>query len=236
MYELMPGTRSGHGSGRVTGRAGWLPAIWCCVFWLALSGRSALAGQPDPRAMLQEMTDRVLAEIRQDPTLVQDDARVRALADRYILPHIDFNASSQWVLGKYWRTATEQQRNRFVQEFRALLLNTYLRSINKYSDNVIHILPSRATPQDDRAEVEAEVEQPGGLPIHVSFRLHLQSGAWLIYDISVEGISLVTTNRSAFAREISVQGLDALIVRLAKMNAAEPAAPTRVAAPATPAR
>ncbi len=227
MHDQIAGNTRIHGAGR----AGRVSAMVCCAFLLALGSRLVTAAQQDPRAMLQEMTDRVLAEIHRDPALLQDGRRLRDLADRYILPHIDFNAASQWVLGRYWRTATDRQRSRFVEEFRALLLKTYLRSINKYHDNAIHILPSRG-PHGDRAEVDAEVEQPGGPPIRLGFRLHLQSGDWLIYDISVDGISLVATNRSAFSREIREQGLDGLIARLAKMNAVEEGTSTAVTAPA----
>ena len=214
---------------------GWLCALLSGVFCLLVQCPVALAGQPDPRVLLQEMTDQVLAEIRKDPEQLQDVARVRVLADRYILPHIDFYAAAQWVLGKHWRMASEQQRQRFAAEFRALLLNTYLRSITTYHENVIRILPLRAAPQADRAEVDAEVEQPGGPTIHVGFRLHRAAGEWLVYDITIDGISLVTTHRSGFSREITEQGLDSLIARLSRMNSdatAERAAP--LASPATP--
>lgn len=194
--------------------------MFCFVCCLTLFVQPAPADQPDPRVMLQEMTDQVLAEIRKDPEQVQDIERVRTLAERYITPHIDFYVAAQWVLGKYWRNASESQRLRFVEEFRALLLNTYLRSITTYRENVIRILPLRSTPQADRAEVSAEVDQPNGPTLHIDFRLHRAAGEWLVYDISVDGISLVTTHRSSFSREISEQGLDSLITRLARMNSA----------------
>jgi phospholipid transport system substrate-binding protein len=175
------------------------------------------AGQADPQQLLQEITDQLIEEIHRDPQRLKDVGQVRLLAERYILPHIDFQAAGQLALGKYWRTASVQQRRRFVEEFRALLLHTYLRSINNYQERVIQILPARFV-QEHRADVDAEVEQPGGPPVHVHFRLHRVNGDWLIYDIAVEGISLVATHRSAFAREISAQGLDSLIARLARMN------------------
>jgi phospholipid transport system substrate-binding protein len=188
--------------------------FWALLMTISLPSQAEVG----PEAMLQEMTDQVLAEIRKDPGRLRDIAQVRALADRYVVPHIDFVAVAQWVLGRHWRLANEQQRARFVEQFREMLLNTYLRTVNDYRENVIRIIPSRAPPQSSRAVVNAEVEQPGGPSVHLGFRLHNHGNGWLIYDISVEGISLVASHRSGFSREISERGLDGLIARLEKIN------------------
>jgi len=189
----------------------------CCLL-LSIVSTSARS-EPGPEAMLQEVTDDVLAEIRRDPAQLQDVARVRALVERFILPHVDFQTAARWVLGKYWRTATPGQRVRFVDEFRQLLLNTYLRSISNYRENRIRILPARSGQTPGRAEVDVEIDRPGGPPVRVSFRLHRPGTDWLIYDISVEGVSLVATHRSSFSKEIHDNGLDSLIDRLARLNA-----------------
>jgi phospholipid transport system substrate-binding protein len=196
------------------------------LFWVLLMAVSLpLQADSTPEAMLQEMTDQVLAEIRKEPGRLSNIAEVRALADQYVLPHIDFAAVAQWVLGKHWRLASPEQRVRFQEEFRELLLNTYLRTVNNYSENIIRIIPSRAQPKSGRAVVNAEIELPGGSPVHLDFRLHKPGNDWLVYDISVEGVSLVASHRSGFSREISEQGLDGLIARLEKMNASGGAGP-----------
>jgi phospholipid transport system substrate-binding protein len=190
------------------------------LLWLALCAPVATAAQdnPGPADMLHDVTDRILAEIRENPDQLKDVDRVRELVDRYVLPHIDFRAAAQWALGKYWRTASSEQRERFVQEFRQLLLNTYIRSIRDYHDNKITISPARGTPGSGRAEVAAEIERPGGPPVHLGFRMHRSGGEWLVYDISVDGVSLVATHRTSFAREIHDRGLDGLIEHLASLN------------------
>ncbi|MGB5538715.1 MAG: ABC transporter substrate-binding protein [Gammaproteobacteria bacterium] len=193
--------------------------MFVLIGMLLLPGGPAVQAEPGPEVLLREVTDQVLAEIRKDPEQLKDVARVRALTERFILPHIDFQVASQWVLGKYWRTASGQQRLRFVEEFRQLLLNTYVRSISNYRENRISIAPARGSPASGRMEVDAEIEQPGGPPVHLGFRLHRPETDWLVYDISVEGISLVATHRSSFAKEIHDKGLDSLIDRLASMNA-----------------
>ena len=179
-----------------------------------------LAGNPerDPQELLQELTENILQEVQKDPAQLNDVNRVRELAERHIIPHIDFDAAAQWVLGKYWRTATDRQRADFVREFRSLLLNTYMRSISNYQNNRITFMPARGDIASGRVEVDVEVELPGGPPAHLAFRMHNARGSWLVYDITVEGVSLVATHRSGFAREISEQGLDSLIARLARKN------------------
>jgi len=178
-------------------------------------------GSTGPAKMLANMTDRVLLEIRNDPAILDDEDRTRRLAEQMILPNIDFRVASQWVLGKHWRTASPTQREAFIDEFRALLVNTYLRSLKKYQDYTVRILAARPGQPDGRAVVDAEVLQPDGPPIKVMFRLHQQKQDWQVYDIVIEGVSLVATHRSGFATEIRDKGLDSLIAHLVVRNASE---------------
>jgi phospholipid transport system substrate-binding protein len=207
----------------------WIAGLAACV--VVLSTALPAAAASGPREMLQQMTDDVLAEIRRNPEQLRDIRAVRVLAERYILPRIDFHAAAQWVLGKHWRTASSQQRSDFEHEFRALLLNTYLRAVSDYQENRITIFPARGELDRGRAEVDAEVELPGRPPVHIGFRLHRTGEDWRIFDITVEGVSLVTTHRSGFSREIAEQGLDSLIRRLAVQNEqADGAAPEQCTA------
>lgn len=194
-------------------------AAWCVFIGLLLGlSRPGMAEQ-GPVEVLQSMNDTLLGIVRQDPEVIHDTARLRAIANDVVLPRIDFDALSRWVLGKHWRTATSQQRSDFINEFREMLLGTYLRSVAKYRDNTVHIMPLRGEQQDKRATVFAEVEQPDGPVVHVSFRMHQVANEWLIYDVSVEGISLVTTHRSSFSQQIRNNGMDGLIASLRSMNA-----------------
>jgi phospholipid transport system substrate-binding protein len=188
---------------------------------LLMSVQAGADGSTGPLEMLTAMTDRVLVEIRNNPAILEDDVRTRSLAEELILPNIDFRVASQWVLGKHWRTASPSQREAFVGEFRALLVNTYLRSLNKYQDYNVRILAARPGQPDGRAVVDAEVLQPDAPPIKVLFRLHQRKHHWLVYDIVIEGVSLVATHRSGFATEIRDKGLDSLIAHLVMRNGNE---------------
>lgn len=213
---------------RAVSRSLYLLYVLCACLLLtvnpAASASCMPAGVPEacgPADMLQGMTDRVLEEIRANPALLEDDDRARELAEQLILPNIDFHVAAQWVLGKHWRSASASQRAAFVREFRAMLVNTYLRSLSRYRDNTIRILDARPGQPDGRAVVDAEVVQANGPLVKVLFRLHRKENDWLIYDIVVEGISMVATHRSGFSSEIREKGLDSLIAHLVVLNAGE---------------
>jgi phospholipid transport system substrate-binding protein len=196
----------------------WI-AGWWLLAGLLLPGlsRPGMAEQ-GPVEVLQTMTNTLIEIVNQDPGVIKDTARLRAIATDVVLPRIDFNALSRWVLGKYWRTATPQQRSGFIAEFREMLLGNYLHSVSAYKQNVVRFMPLRGEQQDERAIVNAEVDQPDGPVIHVSFRMHRVANEWLIYDVSVEGISLVATHRAGFSQQIHSGGMDSLIASLRARN------------------
>lgn len=195
-----------------------MPLVLLAGCLLLCAVRPLMAGQ-GPVDVLQDMTDQVLEIIQQEPDIFSNPVRKREVANEVILPRIDFNALSRWVLGKYWRRATPQQREDFAAEFRELLLGSYIRQVATYEENVVRFLPLRQGQKEGRATVNAVVEQQDGPLIHVTFRMHRVDTRWLIYDVAVEGISLVATHRSSFARELHNSGMDSLITRLQTMNA-----------------
>jgi phospholipid transport system substrate-binding protein len=189
------------------------------IFGLVAS--APVLAEKGPVEVLQGMSEHVLEIIKKDPSILDDKARLRAIADQVVIPNIDFIALSQSVLGVTWRQATPQQREVFEREFRALLINSYLASISRadYQGQSIKYLPLRNPPTGDRAEVEAEIEQPNGPLIHVQFRMYRRDGAgWKVFDVVAEGVSLVITQRSSFSSIIHDKGLDGLIAMLEERN------------------
>jgi phospholipid transport system substrate-binding protein len=182
---------------------------------------AAVSAEQSPIDVLRGISDHVMEIIKADPSVLDDKARLRAIAEEYVIPHVDFIALSQSVLGINWRKATPQQRVVFEQEFRTLLINTYLASISRadYHGQSIRYLPMRNPPNGDLAEVDAEIEQPNGPLIHAQFRMYRREGAdWKIYDVVAEGVSLVVTQRSSFSSIIRDKGLDGLIAMLEERN------------------
>jgi len=195
----------------------WL--ILLPLFGLALC--APVLAEEGPVEVLRGMSDHVLEIIKADPSVLDDKARLRAIADQVVIPNVDFIALSQSVLGVSWRKATPEQREIFEREFRALLINSYLASISRadYQGQSIRYLPLRNPPSGDRAEVDAEIEQPNGPLIHAQFRMYRRDGAgWKVYDVVVEGVSLVITQRSSFSSIIRDKGMSGLIALLEERN------------------
>jgi phospholipid transport system substrate-binding protein len=179
----------------------------------------AMAGNPSPVQLVKETTSRLLAAIREHkPDIDRDENRLFALISDIALPHFDFNRMSRWTLGHYWRSATPEQRERFVRQFRQLLMRTYGHTLMEYRNTKIRYLPLLAAPGAQRVTVRCEAEQTGGNPIRIAYAMYLTADGWKVYDVLVEGVSLVTNYRSSFAAIIHQQGMDGLIRALAEKN------------------
>ena len=193
---------------------------WAIGMWLVawLGGGTALAAQ-SPQELVQQTADQMLSKLRQERQVIdQHPGRIYELVNQIVLPHFDFERMSSWVLGKYWRTANPQQRQQFVEQFRNLLVRTYAKSLASYTDNKITYLPMRSGPSADDVTVRTEVDQPGGFPIPIDYSLYRKGDDWKVYDVAVDGVSLVTNYRTTFANQIRQDGLDKLIATLANRN------------------
>jgi phospholipid transport system substrate-binding protein len=138
------------------------------------------------------------------------------VVDDIVASHFDFDRMSSWVLGKHWRKAKPDEKTRFASEFRTLLVRTYAKALNDNYDKKIAMLPVRD--KGDEALVRTEVQQDAGFPIPIDYRMYIKDGVWKVYDVSVDGISLVSNYRTSFSKEIRKDGLPKLIDRLAERN------------------
>ena len=186
---------------------------------LLLLGNFATASAIEsPTDMLKRTSDQVIAvlkekkdEIEQQPDIVY------SLVDQYILPHLDDVTMAKLALGKYWRKASKEEKIQFVDAFRTLLVRTYSKSLQEFSDQQINFFPTEA--RDGRALVKSEVIQSGGPKIPVAYRMRVKNDAWKVYDISIDGISLVTSYRGTFAQEFRKGGMSGLLKMLEDSNA-----------------
>ncbi|MEN8260912.1 MAG: ABC transporter substrate-binding protein [Pseudomonadota bacterium] len=171
-----------------------------------------------PQKVIQEASDK-LQERLQDKSFISDFARVNRYVAEVIDPHVHFNRMSLYVLGKHWRNADPDQRARFKKEFRAMLIRTYSRAFTEFKEWNIRYLPLRMNSQDKKVVVKTEILQPGIRPVAVNYRMVNDRGTWKVYDITIEGVSLVTNYRSDFSRDVERTGsLESVIARLASRN------------------
>ena len=196
---------------------------------LLLSVLGVARAEVVPEELVRATADQILAEIKAHRDVyAKDYAKLYKMADEKVLLHFDFRRMSQWVLGRFWKEATPEQRDRFTSEFRDLLVGTYSQALLNYNDQKIVYLPVQRKPDDTEVTVKTEVKQIGGqpnIPIHYSFYKN-KDGAWKVYDITIDGVSLVTNYRSVYATKIREKGMDALIAEITDNNKQKRAAGT----------
>jgi len=195
----------------------FLSAIFACLVALALPARA----QQDlgPEELVRKVTQDVLDAIRSDQQLAAGDKRkALKLAEEKVLPHIDFEEATRLAVGRAWAQATPEQRKKLVEEFRRMLVRTYSNAISAYEGQTMKVLPVRMKPGDTEATVHNQYIRAGGTPLPVDYQMHKTDQGWKIYDITVEGVSLVLTYRSEFDAVVKQSGIDGLIKRLEEKN------------------
>lgn len=190
-----------------------LSLVLLCV--TASAGAQSLA----PDALVKRTTDEIIAAIRQDKSLVANSPKLLDLVETKVLPHFNFTRMTMLAVGRPWRDASPDQRERLVTQFRTLLVRTYSTALEQYSNQTIEVRPLSLKPGDNEALVRTQIIQPGGQPIPMDYRMERTADGWKVYDVSVEGVSIVTTYRSTFAAEVSRSGIDGLIKTIANQNA-----------------
>ena len=171
-----------------------------------------------PQKAIESASEKLKVKM-QDKSFIKDFAKVAQFVNETILPHTDFDKISALVLGKLWKTATPDERERFKQEFQTLLVRTYSRAFVEFKDWSIRYLPVEMESGATKVIVKTEVLQPGLQPVAVNYRMLLSKGEWKAYDIMIEGVSLVTNYRTTFTNEVQAKGsLNAVIDGLAKRN------------------
>jgi phospholipid transport system substrate-binding protein len=184
----------------------------------------AWAQESGPEQLVQRITDEVMAAIQSDEKLAAGDkARTLQLAEQKVLPHVDFEEATRLAVSRAWSRASAEQQQALITEFRAMLLRTYTNAIGSYTGTQAKLLPTRGKPEGEARGSEATVRyqfsRSGGKPVLVAYEMRKTGAGWKIYDISVEGMSLVLTYRTEFDGILKQEGIDGLIKRLAQKNA-----------------
>ena len=200
--------------------------IYLLAFTLLLVGVVPAHAQNSPISLLQSTAHSMVDEINlRKADLKKDPQVVNRLVEKILLPHIDLISASKWVLGKHWRRADKQQKLQFIREFRTLLITFYSAALadflktNEVKRDMIRFQPLRGEPGDD-VTVRSEVISPSGKTVPVNYHMHQTRKGWKVYDVSVEGISMITTYKTSFANEIKTKGVDGLIASLVEKNKA----------------
>jgi phospholipid transport system substrate-binding protein len=196
------------------------------VIFLAAFVPALAAAQEAPDALVKRVTNEVLAIIKADKDLQGGNARkIAELAEAKVLPHFDFARMTRLAVGRSWQQANEAQKEALVKEFRTLLVRTYSTSLTAYRNQTIEVKPLKMAAGDKEVNVRTAVIQPGGPPIPIDYAMEKVEGGWKVYDVVIDGASLVTTYRGTFNDQVQRGGIDGLVKSLAERNAGpQPAA------------
>jgi phospholipid transport system substrate-binding protein len=178
------------------------------------------AAQEAPDALVKRVTDEVLAIIKSDKDLQSGNTqKVVALAEQKVLPHFDFTRMTRLAVGKNWQQANDAQKESLTKEFRTMLVRTYSSSLSQYRNQTIEVKPAKVAAGDKEATVRTAVIQQGGPPIPIDYAMEKMDSGWKVYDVIIDGASLVTTYRGTFNDQVQKGGIDGLLKTLQDRNA-----------------
>ena len=180
----------------------------------------AVQAQEAPDDLVRRSTNEILAAIKADKDLQSgNQQKIEKLAEEKVLPYFNFVRMTQLAVGRNWRDASDAQKKSLIDEFRTLLVRTYSTSLSQYRNQTIDVKPMKITAADTEVVVKTQVNQPGGQPIPIDYSLEKTKDGWKVYDVLIDGVSLVTNYRSSFNTEIQKSGIDGLIKSLVDRNA-----------------
>jgi phospholipid transport system substrate-binding protein len=184
---------------------------------VAADSAPAPVATDDPGKLIQTAAEGMLKdlEVNRD-TYRKDPAKLNALVEKYLLPYFDTQYSARLVLGKHWRTATDDQKKRFVDAFYQSLLKNYGSALVEFTSDRMKILPAQIDAKGESATVRTEIKRSNGTRIPVNYQLRKTPDGWKAWDVVIEGISYVKSFREDFGAEIDQKGLDAVIQRIEK--------------------
>lgn len=191
-----------------------MKAAWVALCLLACAATSS-AQEVGPQALIARLIVDVEGVLATHET--RDD-KLKLIEDK-VAPHLDFEEATRLAAARAWGQASADQRARLVREFRGMLVRTYSSAIDAYNGQTLRPLPSRIEPNGLEASVRYHFVRSGARPVQIGYELHRTKAGWKIYDITVEGMSLVLTYRTDFDAVVKQEGIEGLIQRLAQKNA-----------------
>ena len=188
-------------------------------FILALAFSVLAFAQDKPEDLVRKVTEDVLAAIKSDKALQAGDRdKALALAEQKVLPHVDFAEATKLAVGRAWSSATPEQQKKLVDSFRAMLVRIYANAIDAYRGQTMRVQPVSTPAGATEVTVRNQYIRPGQTPVAVDYAMRKTPEGWKIYDITVEGMSLVLTYRAEFEQVTRQAGVEGLLKRLAEKN------------------
>lgn len=191
------------------------------VLVVCMSLSQMMAAQTSPVPMLEHAANDIIATLKDNKSSLKSNPSIIYKAvETYLLPNVDVGGMSRSVLGRQaWNKATASERAEFSKAFTRLVIRTYSSPLAEYSDETIQFLPLRGSLSSRFIRVNSVIVRSKGQNIPLSYSLVAKNGQWKIYDISVEGVSLLQSFRSQFAQALQHSSINEVIKEMQKKQA-----------------
>jgi phospholipid transport system substrate-binding protein len=194
-------------------------AAFALTIAASLAGAAPAAENLAPDALVRKSIDEVVAIIKADKAMQGGNPqKLYQLVEEKVLPHFNFTRMTRLALGRNWAQATDAQKEALTREFQTLLVRTYSTSLSQYRNQTIDVKPAKLAAADKETMVRTVVNQPGGQAIPIDYGMERTDAGWKVYDVVVDGVSLVTTYRGSFNDQIQKSGVDGLVKTLSDRN------------------
>jgi phospholipid transport system substrate-binding protein len=174
------------------------------------------AGQEQsPHEIIETAANSIAGELKGRKDYLNDNRdELYALINEILVPHFDMRYAGRLVLGKHWKPATKEQRDRFIDAFYEFLLQSYANGVLKLNDDEITVFPVEVAADEKRTVVKTDMRMDDGSLVPVNYSMRNSSAGWRVYDVRIEGVSYIQNYRNQFNAEISALGIEAVIERL----------------------
>lgn len=170
--------------------------------------------QTNPYHLMQQAADKTFSRLKNEQSIIKSNPEhLRTVVQQELLPYVQVKYAGALVLGRYYKDATPAQRNAYFAAFEAYLIQAYAQALTMYNGQAYQIAPERPLGSADIVPIRITITEPGGRPpirLDFQWRKNTQTGTWQAYDMSVEGVSMITTKQNEWAAILRQSGVDGL--------------------------
>ena len=195
---------------------GFLSKVTICVLLLFVNVSFAIGS---PVSLMDNVANKMISALKQNKSRLSRDGVISKIVNVNLIPHVDLARMSASAVGrKYWMGATSSQRGKFINEFKELMISTYAAALSSYDDDVVKFYPLRGGYDKRVVTVQSVIQRKSGQTIPINYNLVNNKGSWMVYDFSIENVSMVQSYRSQFAGDLARSGMAGLIDKLSEHN------------------
>ncbi len=193
------------------------------ILLVLFSQSQALHAAKGPDEIVRGTIDAIMNAIENDEKIKSGDLQhTLKFVEEKVAPRFDFPRMTRLAVGRPWRQASPEQKAELLDQFRKLMVRSYASAFTKFRGIVVDVQPLRPSEKEGEAFVRSLIRLPGGVqPISVDYDMQFVEGEWKVFDIQIDGASLIINYRNIFGQEIDTNGLDGLIDSLKVKNASQ---------------